>query len=90
MVVIVARTILDGQVVRWYKDEDAAHNGTVLVAASNRGTSIGYGIYLEAIGLDLIRHAMETVEALKRGNDMSFLATHTRKGTDMRPVKQAT
>lgn len=71
-VVLVFPTIMDGTVVRWYRDVDAAKYGQEIASASRNGVGVNMAPREVAIA------AYDAHESLRRGEDVSHLETHRR------------
>lgn len=80
MIVTVTPTVMDGTVVRWYHNEDAAEYGREMVSASRNGVRVNG--YLNDVAADVLSAAQQAYETLRRDNraDVSGLATHRRSG----------
>ena len=78
-VVIVTPTIMDGTVVRWYRDADAVAYGAELLSASRNGVMVLAHCYLHQIPPAWIEAASAAYEELKAARSVSGLATHRLK-----------
>ncbi|WP_395109806.1 hypothetical protein [Actinomadura sp. SCN-SB] len=75
-VVTVTHTIMDGPVVRWYRDLTAAELNSCLLSASRTGVMIHGEVYLHDLPAEWITAAELAHKSLKAGADVSGLATH--------------
>lgn len=75
-VVIVTPTIMDGTVVRWYRDSDAVVYGAELLSASRNGVMVLAHCYLHQIPPAWIEAATAAYQDLKAGRSVAELATH--------------
>src|SRR5258707_11553269 len=82
MVVVVTPTIMDGTVVRWYRNLATAEGNRELISAGRNGVMTGPGVYLTDIPDDLIDQAKTLHDQLRRERrpDLSHLATHSHRG----------
>ena len=76
-VVIVTPTIMDGTVVRWYRDADAVAYGAELLSASRNGVMVLS--HLHQIPPAWIDAASRAYQELKAGRSVAGLATHRLK-----------
>ena len=81
-VITVTPTVMDGQVVRWYRSETAAENACEVLSASRNGV-MARG-YLTEIPDEWIAAAKDVYETLRsnRDADARHLATHTKHWRD--------
>lgn len=79
-VVVVTPTVMDGTVVRWYRDLYAYDNGREYLSASRKGVRVN--IFLHDVPAGDMAAAQRTYEALKANPDadMKSLATHRGSG----------
>lgn len=88
-VVLVNHTVMDGQVVRWYWSQRAAHYGSEVLSASRHGVLVGRSVFLHEIPAEWLAAANEAYGQLRRGRDVAHLATHRRGLKDeLEPVEQ--
>lgn len=80
-VVTVITTIMDGTVVRWYRNLEAADLSRPMISASRNGVAV-HRTYLTDVPDELITAAREAYEKLRRERsaDMTALATHVQRG----------
>jgi hypothetical protein len=74
VIIISFATIMDGQVLRWYRDQTAVENGDEIMSASRSGVKI-YG-YVHEVHREL-PHAERAYLRLRDGQDVDDVATHT-------------
>lgn len=88
MIIIGFWTIMDGQVLRWYRDETAAENGDEIMSASRNGVRV-HG-YLHEVTDEQLAVARSARDRLKRGEDVQDVATHTIGffGRDLEPIER--
>ena len=75
MIIISFPTIMDGQVLRWYRDRTAVENGDESMSVSRNGVQIA--AYLHQIPDEQLEAARNAYERLKRGQEVPDVATHT-------------
>jgi hypothetical protein len=76
-VVTVTPTIMDGTVVRWHPDLNAATHRRPWISASRNGVSV-HTTYLTDVPDEVVTAAREAYEVLRRDRhaDLQHLATH--------------
>jgi hypothetical protein len=87
VVVTVAPTVMDGTVVRWYRDLPAAENDREFLSASRNGVIAGtYHLSdIPPLLMDAAQSAFRALEA-NRDADLRSLATHRREGGCFGPM----
>lgn len=87
-VITVTATIMDGQVVRWYRTVGAAANHRPVLSASRNGVSV-HGEYLTGIPQSWIDTAKQAYADLAADSDADVkrLATHRNRGFSNGPLE---
>lgn len=76
-VVIVTPTIMDGQVVRWYRTVQQAQHGEPSLSVSRNGVLLNS--YLHELPPELLAIAEDLRRSMLAGRDVSHAATHQRR-----------
>lgn len=86
-VITVTVTVMDGTVVRWFRDLNAAENMRAAVSASRNGVSI-HAEYLTDVPKLWVDAALEAYGELKVNRDvnLSGMATHRHRGAMNGPL----
>lgn len=86
-VITVKATIMDGTVVRWHRNLNAAEIHLPTLSASHNGVMV-HGEYLTDVPDTWITAAREAHETLRadRDADMTHLATHRNRGFPNGPL----
>lgn len=79
-VVIATPTVMDGLVLRWFRDEDAAAYGSEVLSASRNGVMIHGDQYLHDLPEQWVSDAKHATEAIRAGHEAEAraLVTHQR------------
>ena len=87
-VVVVDHTVMDGQVVRWYRTEQQAANGREVMSASRNGVLVNG--FMHEIPAALRGIADDLYRALAKGFDARHAATHERqlRGGTLRKIER--
>lgn len=87
-VVTVTTTVMDGTVVRWHRDVQAAQTMRPVLSACREGVLV-HGGYLTAIPDEWVAAARQAHELLARNPhaDLSHLATHRHRGPSNGPLE---
>ena len=87
-VVVVDHTVMDGQVVRWYRTEQEAATGREVMSASRNGVLVNG--FLQTIPPNLLTIAEDLRQALRAGRDVRHAATHERqlRGGTLRKIER--
>lgn len=82
MIITVTPTIMSGTVVRWYKNEYAEETGREIMSASRERVMVTGGDVTNSENMAELISLMATAAGvmldLRRGKDVSSLATHRR------------